>query len=52
MLKEMRSFKLDYVAEVELGERKIKRDDSIKDMWMNDIEGFKLIRKKYLIYEE
>lgn len=27
-------------------------EEEIRKSWMNDIEGFKLIRKKYLIYEE
>ena len=37
-LKEMRSYKLDYVAEVELGKKKLAHEDSIHEMWMNDIE--------------
>jgi len=38
MLKEMRNYKLDYVAEVELGKRKMSHDESIYEMWQGDLD--------------
>jgi DNA polymerase elongation subunit (family B) len=36
-LKEMRNYKLDYVSEVELGKHKIQHDETITELWKDNI---------------
>ena len=36
-LRELRNYKLDYVAEIELGKRKMVHEETIHELWKNDL---------------